>query len=99
MRGKILEIGKRITRFFGKVLSEIRFYGFAFSQSDFIKGPVIDSELKLVDGVLNSADSESMSFDLMNKIEVNIEKTEDKCKELLFFVIDLFHVEVDSTLT
>ena len=54
------------------------FHGFAFSQSDFVKGLVINSEIKLVDGVFDSADSESMSFDLMNKIEVNIEKTEDK---------------------
>ncbi len=75
MRGKALKIGKRITGLFGKILSEIGFHEFAFSQSNFIEGPVIDSELKLVDGVFDSADSESVPFDLMSEIKIDIEET------------------------
>lgn len=72
MRGKVLEIGKRIAGLFGKILAEIGFHKLAFSQSDLIECPVINSELKLVDGVFDSADSESMAFDLMSEIEVDI---------------------------
>jgi hypothetical protein len=62
----------------------IGLHNFAFTQPDLIKSSVINSELKLIDCVFDSADSERMGFDFMGEIEVNIKQTGNK-KRVTFF--------------
>ena len=75
MWSKAFEISKWVISFFTKVFTRIWLHDFTFAQSDLIKGPVINSQLKLIYWILNSTDSKWVAFDLMREIEIDIEKT------------------------
>lgn len=67
-----LKISKWVTAFLGKLLTDSWFIASNLSYLYFIKCSVINSEFIFINGILNSADSEGMTFNHMSKVEIDI---------------------------